>query len=145
MAGEGGHIEILKLLIENGASTTQRDIWGRPAISAAVYSKYNCQPDIVKVFLQNCAYNPRTLNQALWTAVHYCCPIVVNDITCSGAPMYDIEEILTYASQQVSSPRCTNCHCSGLRDVLLECEPDGRTICGSQVNSSGKTIPAADE
>ena len=74
MASEGGHIDILKLLIENGASINQRDLWGKPAISAAVYEKYSCHPEAVKVFLQNCAYNPWTLNQALWTAVHYCCP-----------------------------------------------------------------------
>lgn len=138
MATEGGHIAILKLLIENGASIKQRDRWGKPAISAAVYGKHGCQPDAVKVFLLNCAYNLWTLNQALWTAVHYCCPNVVNDITCSRAPMYDMEEILIYANQRVSSPKCTNCRCLGLRDVLLECEPRIETACGSRVKNSSK-------
>lgn len=137
MASEKGYVDIVKVLLLNGANVKHRDAWDIPAIVLGAYGQNNCHPSVVKAFLQLADVDRTSLNKALWIAVKHCCHSIVNDILCSRILLLELDELTKLkklADQELSKCNCT-CY-KIMKASMFMYETNSLTCTGSLTNVS---------
>ena len=95
IAANNGHTEVVKALLEYKANARQRDIYKVSILTRSIFSNQKCNYKLVREFLKLCE-TPDAINQALWTAVDHCCPVIVADLLNSGVQIFDPDLKLTF-------------------------------------------------